>query len=145
VDLKKLTFLHTPDQSLPTWWTQSPAQLPLLAGWTGGPRAEKLSQESDDALLDHALQSLMHMFQTSRMFVEEMLEEFYTHNWQIDPFSAGAYSYIPVAGVDAQAELAQPVEDTLFFAGEATSQGHQGTVHGAIASGLRAAREIIKQ
>jgi monoamine oxidase len=49
-----------------------------------------------------------------------------------------------VGGIDAQAQLARPLEDTLFFAGEATNtEGHQGTVHGAIASGLRAAREII--
>jgi monoamine oxidase len=39
--------------------------------------------------------------------------------------------------------LGRPIEDTLFFAGEATdTDGHNGTVHGAIASGKRAAREI---
>lgn len=44
----------------------------------------------------------------------------------------------------AQARLAAPVEDTLFFAGEATdTSGNNGTVHGAIASGYRAAQEII--
>jgi len=33
----------------------------------------------------------------------------------------------------------------LFFAGEHTdTTGHNGTVHGAIASGQRAAREILK-
>ena len=74
---------------------------------------------------------------------EQLLAEFYMHNWHKDPFSAGAYSYIPVGGVDAEAELARPLEDTLFFAGEATnSDGHFGTVHGAIATGLRAAKEI---
>lgn len=73
-----------------------------------------------------------------------MLEAFYTHNWQADKFSTGAYSYIPVGGIDASEALARPIEDTLFFAGEATNtEGHQGTVHGAIATGLRAAREII--
>jgi monoamine oxidase len=37
------------------------------------------------------------------------------------------------------------LEDTLFFAGEATNtEGHQGTVHGAIATGLRAAQEISR-
>jgi len=60
------------------------------------------------------------------------------------PLSVGAYSYIPVGGNEAQAQLAQPVENTLFFAGEATNtEGHHGTVHGAIASGLRAAGEIM--
>jgi predicted NAD/FAD-dependent oxidoreductase len=51
VDLKDLTFIHTPAESLPTWWTQFPVKAPLLAGWAGGTRADRLSLESDDALL----------------------------------------------------------------------------------------------
>ena len=142
--MKDLTFVHAPAELLPTWWTQFPVRTPVLAGWAGGTRAEKLSVESDDALLDHAFEALMHIFGVSKEFLETSLAEFYTHNWQRDAFSAGAYSYIPVGGVDAQDQLAQPVEDTLFFAGEATNKvGHHGTVHGAIASGLRAAREIM--
>ena len=110
----------------------------------GGTRADKLSLESEDALLDHSLDSLSHIFSTSKGFLKETLEEFYTHNWHRDPFTAGAYSYIPVGGLEAQSELAQLLENTLFFAGEATNdKGHHATVHGAIATGLRAAREIL--
>ena len=139
------TFIHSPAESLPTWWSQFPGRAPLLAGWAGGTRAEKLSLESDDALLDHALESLSHIFRESKSFLEQALVEFYMHNWHKDPFSAGAYSYIPVGGVDAEAQLARPLDDTLFFAGEATnSDGHFGTVHGAIATGLRAAKEITR-
>jgi monoamine oxidase len=73
------------------------------------------------------------------------LESLYYHDWYGDPFAGGAYSYIPVGGLEAAGLLAAPVADTLFFAGEATNtEGHQGTVHGAIATGLRAAREIIE-
>jgi monoamine oxidase len=137
-------FIHAPAESLPTWWTQFPVQAPLLAGWAGGTRAERLSLESEDALLDHALESLSHIFRESKSVLEQSLAEFYMHNWHNDRFSAGAYSYIPVGGIDAEAELARPLEGTLFFAGEATnSDGHFGTVHGAIATGLRAAREIM--
>lgn len=137
------TFIHAPAESLPTWWSQFPVRAPLLAGWAGGTRAERLSLESDDALLDHAFESLSHIFRVSKSFLEGSLAEFYMHNWHKDPFSAGAYSYIPVGGVDAEAELARPVDDTLFFAGEATnSDGHFGTVHGAIATGLRVAHEL---
>ena len=47
--------------------------------------------------------------------------------------------------MDAVRTLAAPIEDTLFFAGEATNtDGHTGTVHGAIATGRRAAREILE-
>ena len=39
---------------------------------------------------------------------------------------------------------AAPVEETLYFAGEGTeTEGHPATVHGAIASGRRAARQIL--
>jgi monoamine oxidase len=49
-----------------------------------------------------------------------------------------------VGGLDAPRALAEPVRGTLFFAGEATdTSSHNGTVHGAIASGRRAAREVL--
>jgi len=144
--LKDFTFIHAPVELLPTWWTHFPVHAPVLAGWAGGTRAEKLLTDTDDALLDHSLDSLTHIFGVTKGFLEESMEDFYTHNWQKDPFALGAYSYIPVGGIDAPEHLAQPLEDTLFFAGEATNtEGHQGTVHGAIASGLRAAREILSR
>ena len=71
------------------------------------------------------------------------LEASDVHDWHDDPFSRGAYSYVPVDGLPAQQTLAQPLSDKLFFAGEATCTGHVGTVHGAIQSGQRAAREIL--
>ena len=76
--------------------------------------------------------------------LESWLEEVYFHDWQNDPFSRGAYSYGKVDADGAQQSLSAPVENTLFFAGEATdTSGHNGTVHGAIASGYRAAEEMI--
>jgi monoamine oxidase len=76
-------------------------------------------------------------------FGEGLLEHAYYHDWQNDPFSRGAYSYGKVDGDGMEEALAKPIENTLFFAGEATDTGgHNGTVHGAIASGHRAAAEI---
>jgi monoamine oxidase len=144
-ELKDFTFIHAPDELPPTWWTQLPVRAPLLVGWAGGTRAEMLLSQSQDALLDRSLQALSHIFAVPRESVEDSLVEFYTHNWATDPFSLGAYSYIPVGGLKAQAELAEPVENTIYFAGEATNtMGHHGTVHGALASGLRAA-QLIQQ
>jgi monoamine oxidase len=77
--------------------------------------------------------------------LSQLLEAAYFHDWQSDPFSRGAYSYGAVGADGAQQALASPIENTLFFAGEATdTSGHNGTVHGAIASGRRAAQEIIR-
>jgi monoamine oxidase len=67
------------------------------------------------------------------------------HDWKSDPFARGAYAYLPVDGLKAQQSLAQSVNNILFFAGEATSVGHIGTVHGAVDSGIRAAQEILNR
>ena len=142
-ELKGFAFIHAPDELPPTWWTQLPVRAPLLVGWAGGTRAEQLLSEDSDGLRDRSIEALAHLLAVPRNLIEDSLVEFYTHDWANDPFSLGAYSYIPVGGLDAQAALAEPVENTIYFAGEATNTtGHHGTVHGAIASGLRAAHEI---
>ena len=65
------------------------------------------------------------------------------HDWQADPYARGGSSYVNVDGTGARDELAAPLEDTLYFAGEATDVEHSGTVGGALSSGVRAAREIL--
>jgi monoamine oxidase len=79
-----------------------------------------------------------------RAVVDGVLVAWETHDWEADPFARGAYSYVRVGGMGAQAVLASPVENTLFFAGEATElAGHHATVHGALFAGQRAADEVL--
>ncbi len=64
--------------------------------------------------------------------------------WRADPWAQGAYSYLaPGASSTTRRTLARPVGDRLFFAGEATNVDHPATVHGALASGQRAASEVL--
>lgn len=137
-------FIHNPEASLPTWWTQLHIRAPVLVGWSGGPNAERLSQLTEEALLSEAFHSLQEIFEISESELRRQFVSFHTHNWSSDPFSRGAYAYLPVNGLELQQTLARSMEDVLFFAGEATSMGHIGTVHGAIKSGQRAAQEILK-
>ena len=63
--------------------------------------------------------------------------------WTADPFSRGAFSYLPVGATpDNRAALRASVGDRIFFGGEATSTEAPGTVRGAISSGMRAAQEV---
>lgn len=143
--LAGLGFLHASGAAVPTWWTQLPVRAPLLVGWAGGPRAESFAGRGSELLTARAVESLAGALGVTRADVERELEAAYTHDWQADPFSRGAYAYLPVGGLEAQGVLARPVEATLFFAGEATnSDGHIGTVHGAIATGRRAAAQVIE-
>ena len=65
-------------------------------------------------------------------------------SWSTDPWARGSYSYLPVGASPAlRAALAQPINGQLFFAGEATSSDAPATVHGALASGQRAAKEVL--
>jgi len=73
------------------------------------------------------------------------VEESDVHLWGLDPWARGAYSYLPPgASLSDRRELASPVGERMFFAGEATNlTGESGTVSGAIASGERAADEVL--
>jgi monoamine oxidase len=142
---ERMGFLFSDDGWIPTWWTQYPAQSTVLTGWCGGPPAERLSHKGRDFVIERALEALARMFARSPAQLKRQLEAAYVHDWQADPFSRGAYSYVLVGGVDAPGQLAAPVENTLFFAGEATDTlGYTGTVHGAIITGQRAADEVLK-
>jgi monoamine oxidase len=156
--LRDLCFMHAPgdDDSrgdgaggrnrppFPSWWTLFPLHAPVLVGWAGGPPGERLSHRGPDAVRDAALASLATFFGLPRAEIERRLVSLHTHDWQADPFARGAYSYVPVGGLGAMKTLAEPVDGTIFFAGEATHhEGMSGTVAGAIASGQRAAREVL--
>lgn len=64
--------------------------------------------------------------------------------WQTNENSFGAYSYTAV-GTEMQHfdDLAEEVNDKLFFAGEHTNADYYSTVHGAYLSGIREANKII--
>ena len=144
--LDAMSFLHRDDEvDVPVWWTLFPAHVPVMVGWAGGPPAVRLAGRSPDEICDRAVAALASNLGVSRRRVASRVEARWTHDWQDDPFSRGAYSYALVGGADWSARLARPIERTVWFAGEAADpEGRSGTVHGAIASGRRAARSVAK-
>ena len=142
-ELDTLSFLHTSDEHFPVWWTSYPVTAPVIVGWHGGPGASELSQLAPEELEDVAMNSLARQFGIAPRKMRGMVEAAWTHDWEHDPFTRGVYSYQLVGGTDVPRELGRALRSTLFFAGEATdAEGRTGTVHGAIASGRRAAEEV---
>jgi len=141
---KSVSFLHAPGTELPTWWTAAPVHAPILTGWVGGVGAENLLSEEPASRLERSLVALSEVLAVPRRELEKQLDAWTSHDWRADPFARGAYSYIGVNGTTAPRALGRPVDGTLFFAGEATNGEQIGTVAGAIASGRRAAREILR-
>ncbi|HET8667865.1 MAG TPA: NAD(P)/FAD-dependent oxidoreductase, partial [Terriglobales bacterium] len=143
--LADLCFLFSDDEWFPTWWTLHPQRIPVLTAWAAGPHGAKLTGQPPEQLAARAIERLATLLPVSSAdFLQQQLVSYYTHDWQSDPYARGAYSYVLVGGMKAQGELAAPVGGKLFFAGEATeTNGHHSTVHGAISSGVRAAREAL--
>jgi monoamine oxidase len=135
----ELSFIHG-DQPFPVWWTPHPVQTSVITGWAGGRKGDVLTGLEDDEIIRIALESLHGILGKDPGEPEAA----FFHNWNRDPWSRGAYSYGRVNGAKAQRYLAEPVDDTLFFAGETVCpEGHMGTVHGAMVSGIEAARRCL--
>jgi monoamine oxidase len=142
---RDISFFHSPGALFPTFWTALPSRAPLVVAWAGGPKAARLAGMPADDRIAHAVRSFEAMF-GKRMRAGRQIEAAWCHDWQRDPFARGAYSYTLVGGHDARRRLAAPLRDTLYFAGEAAdSSGEHGTVAGALHSGIRAARELLRK
>jgi monoamine oxidase len=148
-ELKHLSFLFTSQLTPATWWTAMPEDSPVITGWVGGPKAEILQNRlrtsgDPDMLLTMWLRTLSVVFGMSERALAGRLTSWHAHDWSADEHARGAYSYVPVDALDASDKMSIPVAGTLYFAGEHTdTSGHWGTVHGALRSGLRAARQVL--
>ena len=137
-------FLMTGEPPFPVWWVSRPPPFPVVTAWSGGRNARALSQLDSGARVEAAVAALAAALGADAGRLRQDLRGGFSHNWLADPFARGAYSYAGVGGSDAGTELAVPIDGTLFFAGEATeSDGQNGTVHGAIASGHRTAKQVL--
>ena len=129
------------DGRIATWWPVAGASTPTLMGYQGGPTARAVAAMGEANALEVALDELSQLFGPG---VRAACLGGRLVDWSADPWSRGAYTYSAVGMGAARAALAAPLDDTIFFAGEATAEGgHIATVHGAIESGRRAARELL--
>jgi monoamine oxidase len=143
VDLKKTGFIIS-DAPVPTWWTQLPEKSTLLTGWIAGPKALQLKDTDDETILHMALASLTLLLSVSKEDLKDKLQTWHVFNWVADPFTRGAYAFSTVGTKEPRKILMTPVEDTIFFAGDAFYEGPEmGTVEAALTSGLRACKEVL--
>ncbi|HEY2798013.1 MAG TPA: NAD(P)/FAD-dependent oxidoreductase [Thermoanaerobaculia bacterium] len=137
-------FFHLFTPEFPTWWTSAPVESPVLVAWSGGTAASSLRRLPRTRIVRRALETLSEGIDVPLPRVARQLLDWDLHDWTGDPFTRGAYSYALVGGATAGRRLMRPIEDTLFFAGEAIGEGDSGTVPAAIASGERAAKQILR-
>jgi monoamine oxidase len=133
------SMVHTFRPDFPVWWSPAPMRTPVAAAWVGGPPATAIDEESREHIVARARAALRAMGVRRPRILGA-----WAHDWRHDPFAGGAYAYPLVGGARAGAQLSRPVERTLFFAGEATSEKYAGTVEGALETGVEAARATLR-
>lgn len=134
-----LSFVHADGLDVPVWWTRRPARSPILTGWAGGPRAERLLR--DPRRVEKAVESAARAFGRPRRELDDLLDGAHAHDWSADPFSRGAYPYVGVGGLPQVRRFARP---PLWFAGDAWDVEAIGTVGAAFTSARRAAASLIR-
>ena len=133
------------DAIIPTWWTQIPEKNGMITGWLAGPKAGRLQHESDEKIFSLALESLAVIFNIPRKDLHSKLLGRFVTNWSTDECSKGAYSYETIHSKKAKATISTPIDNTLYFAGEAYYDGPEsGTVEAALVSGERTATKILE-
>jgi monoamine oxidase len=135
-------FVHAYEEPFATWWSTGFGA--TLVGWAGGPAAQQLAGLSQVNVEALALDVAARVFDQKRQRLEFLLLRCCFHDWLNDHHIRGAYSYIPVGALDAPKLLGAPLQDTLFFAGEAVAADAQtGMVFNAYESGVTAARQLL--
>ncbi len=143
INTANLQFMLS-DSTIPTWWTQLPQHTPILTGWLSGSKAEKMKNENDKVIIGQSLYSLSNIFSIDINVLREKLKWYKVFNWANNSFTSGSYSYSTLYTEKARKILMEPVENTLFFAGEALYEGTEtGTVEAALTSGIKAAAAIL--
>lgn len=116
-----------------------PTGQPILLGFTAADFARRMELRSDDQIVASAMVTLRTIYGPG---VPDPVGRQITR-WAADRFSYGSYSFNALGSHPRMRDdLAAPVDDRIFFAGEATEHEYFGTVHGAYLSGRRAAAQV---
>ena len=109
---------------------------PIVEMFMGGELARDLERGGSAAMAAFAFDELAGVFGNR---IRASLEPLVSSAWSGDPYARGSYSYALPGHADDRAVWAEPVDDRIFFAGEATSTHDFSTTHGAYLTGLQAA------
>lgn len=118
-----------------------PFNLPVIEGYFGGQCARDLEKEGLEGFVAFARDELVNMLGSQW---RDRLTPIAVSSWEQDPYALGSYSHALPGHWDKRAVLARPMDNRLFFAGEATSPHFFSTAHGAHESGERAVAEVLQ-
>jgi monoamine oxidase len=136
-DMRPGTFgIARADVSYTAGYQFYPFERPLVIGFLGGSCARELAAAGEEAMIAFGIDELVQMLGAD---VRRHIGKSAVTRWADDPFIRGGYSAARPGHAHRRVDLAAPVDDKLFFAGEACSVDAYATCHGAYLSGVAAA------
>lgn len=139
------TLFVISDAPVPTWWTQTPDDCPLLTGWIAGRNLRPFRALSGQERIDTCLGSLASIFSIEATGLREELRTSMILDWETAPFIRGGYSFETIGGEADRTIMGTPIGETLYFAGEAVYEGPApGTVEAAFRSGVEVAEKMLR-
>ena len=112
----------------------------MIECYFGGELAAELERGGEAAFFDFARAELVGLYGGD---FARRIAPLALHGWSGDRFARGAYSCALPGHADDRAALAAPIDNRLFFAGEACSREDFSTAHGAYLTGVAAAEQAI--
>jgi len=110
--------------------------------FVGGRHGVWLEKQGQQACHDFAVEKIADVFGHD---IRKHVSRSIVTAWSTEPWTRGTWACARPGQAHQRANLQRSVDQRLFFAGEATVYGGQGTCHGAYQSGIRAAQEIAGQ
>lgn len=112
----------------------------LATGFVAGRFADALERHGQGAATEYCLEGLRKIFGND---IQKSILRTSETAWRSNANTLGSYSFARPGASAGRELLAEPLEDRLFFAGEATMKHSYSTVHGAFLSGQSAAEKIL--
>ncbi|MBS1662708.1 MAG: FAD-dependent oxidoreductase [Bacteroidetes bacterium] len=138
------TLFIISEEAVPTWWTHTEKGNCLLTGWLAGENMRVFQGLDEEVRVLRCLESIAAIFSMEVSALRTLLQDIQILDWEEAPHIRGGYSYDTVGAEDVRAVLMEPVEGTIWFAGEAFYEGiAPGTVEAAFTSGYEVADKII--
>ena len=117
-----------------------PMGRPVIEAFFGGALARGLAEAGAEAMAAYAKDELAQVLGSA---FPARLTSLAASSWSVDVHALGGYSYAKPGFADQRAVLAAPVENRIFFAGEACSRHRYSTAHGAYETGYAAAEQAL--
>jgi monoamine oxidase len=118
------------------------AGTPMMNVFVANDLARALEAEGDAAFNDYVAK-----FVTATLGADaaKAIDKTHIIAWGKDPWTLGSYSMAKVGKEGARATLAEPLDNRLYFAGEAISTTSHSSLHGAYLTGQAAAKGAAAQ